>query len=70
MIVKLIAAIIVADCIALMLYFYDVIRLDFYYILAGAIIATIAFTAGYHEGKNIKRMKPKCEYLKDSYGSK
>ena len=51
MIGKLIAAIIVADCIMLILYFYDTIRLDFYYILAGAIVATISFTAGYHEAK-------------------
>lgn len=51
MIYKLIAAVIVADCIALILYYYDTIRLDFYYILAGVIVATVSFTAGYYQRK-------------------
>jgi Na+/pantothenate symporter len=50
-IVKLIAAIIIADCIALILYFYDTIRLDFYYILSGFVVAAISFAAGWHEAK-------------------
>jgi hypothetical protein len=51
MAVKILAAFIVADCIALILWFYDTIRLDFYYILAGAIVAAVSFAAGYHEAK-------------------
>ena len=51
MLVKLIAGLIVADCIALILYFYDTIRLDFYYILAGFIVAAVSFAAGFHEAK-------------------
>ena len=51
MLVKIIAGFIVADCIALIMYFYDTIRLDFYYILAGAIVAAVSFAAGWHEAK-------------------
>ena len=51
MLVKLVAGLIVANCIALILWFYDTIRLDFYYILAGAILAAVSFAAGFHEAK-------------------
>lgn len=55
MLVKIIAGFIVADCIALILWFYDTIRLDFYYILAGLIVAALAFAAGWHEAKKRHR---------------
>lgn len=61
MLVKLVAGIIVADCIALILWFHDTIRLDFYYILAGFIVAAVAFAAGWHEAKG----RYKCQELSD-----
>lgn len=51
MLVKIITGFVVVDCIALILYFYDTIRLDFYYILAGIIVAAVSFAAGWHEAK-------------------
>lgn len=51
MVVKLIAGFIAADCIALILWFYDAIRLDFYYILGGVIVAAVAFAAGHQVAK-------------------
>jgi len=51
MLIKLITGVIVADCIALILWLYDTIRLDFYYILAGFIVAAVSFAAGWHEAK-------------------
>lgn len=51
MLVKIIAGFIIADCIALILWFHDTIRLDFYYILAGFIVAAVSFAAGWHEAK-------------------
>ena len=62
MTVKLIAGFIVAGCIALILYFYDTIRLDFYYILAGFIVAAVSFAAGWHEAKG----RYKCQELSDA----
>jgi len=51
MLVKLVAGFIFAGCIALILWLYDTIRLDFYYILAGFIVAAVSFAAGWHEAK-------------------
>jgi len=65
MLVKLVAAFIVADCIALILWFYGTIRLDFYYILAGAIIAATAFAAGWHEAKKRFNKEQRYEYPKN-----
>lgn len=50
-IINLIATLVIAVCISLIIYFYDTIRLDFYYILAGIIVAVAGFMAGYHEAK-------------------
>ena len=57
MVFKLIIAFIVVDCIALIIYFYDTMRLNFYFILCGVIVATLTFAAGYLEAK--KKYGPK-----------
>lgn len=51
MLVKIIVGIIVADCIALIIYHYDTIRLESYFILSGIIVAALGFAAGWHEAK-------------------
>ena len=52
MLIKLIAGFIVVDCIVLIVYFYDTITLNLYFILSGTIVATLAFAAGWHEAKS------------------